>query len=159
MTVRQPISYTRFTKAASVDKTAFEQYDINHVRDKFPEAEDFLSLRLGKAITRRRRYLTYRENHQQRLEHNSIVDVNQAECYDEDDGKSASIQPPSTMASSLPENVLLTTSIGSKMTKDRKANSLVHRLPCQLLTAQSVVRRLFRLKQIQAIHTLARSVI
>ncbi|RFU32801.1 hypothetical protein B7463_g3563, partial [Scytalidium lignicola] len=44
--------------------------DLVHVRDKYPEAtgETWLLDRLGLAITRRRQFLLYRKNHQQRLE-------------------------------------------------------------------------------------------
>lgn len=44
--------------------------DSVHVRDKYPEAtaETWLIDRLGLAITRRRQFLLYRNNHQKRLE-------------------------------------------------------------------------------------------
>jgi hypothetical protein len=44
--------------------------DSVHVQDKYPEAtaETWLIDRLGLAITRRRQFLLYRKNHQQRLE-------------------------------------------------------------------------------------------
>ncbi|KAJ4375956.1 hypothetical protein N0V83_001235, partial [Neocucurbitaria cava] len=45
-----------------IDKSHFLAHDIHHVRDKFPKAPDYLVERLGKAISRRRQYLSYREN-------------------------------------------------------------------------------------------------
>lgn len=44
--------------------------DIVYIRDKYPEAtaQAWLTERLGKAITRRRQFLLYRKEHQQRLE-------------------------------------------------------------------------------------------
>lgn len=58
-----------YLKAAS--RYNFEsRYDIGHVREKYGSANrspDWLTERLGKAITRRRQYLKYREDHHERL--------------------------------------------------------------------------------------------
>jgi len=45
--------------------------DIVHIRDKYPtikRGNDWLSTRLGKAIARRRQYLIYRKEHQNRMQ-------------------------------------------------------------------------------------------
>jgi len=39
------------------DKSHFEDFDKQHVREKFPEAEEWLLSRLGRCITKRRRIL------------------------------------------------------------------------------------------------------
>ncbi|MCJ1471573.1 hypothetical protein MMC13_000213 [Lambiella insularis] len=63
MSVRNPTGTQRYIKSAHIDTSYFEPYDIEHVRQKFPLAWDYLVQRLGKAISRRRQYLKYRETH------------------------------------------------------------------------------------------------
>ena len=67
MAVRNPTPHDRYTKAASIDTSFYEPFDIEHVRQKFPMAKEFLVSRLGKAISRRRQYLKYRELHRAKL--------------------------------------------------------------------------------------------
>jgi hypothetical protein len=68
--IRKAPATDEYAKAAlrypNFDGTA----DSIHVRDKYPEAtgESWLMDRLGLAITRRRQFLLYRKDHQQRLE-------------------------------------------------------------------------------------------
>ena len=38
-------------------------YDINHVREKYPDAPDFLHCRLGKTISKHRQCFKYRKEH------------------------------------------------------------------------------------------------
>lgn len=45
----------------------FEQFDIDHVLNKIPQAPPFLARRLGKANTRRRQLLTYFEKHHKKI--------------------------------------------------------------------------------------------
>lgn len=45
------------------------RYDIQYMWKKFPKATDYLMVRLGKAISSRRQFLSYREEHRQRLGH------------------------------------------------------------------------------------------
>jgi hypothetical protein len=47
----------------SIDNSHFRSFDIGHVRAKFPDAPNYLVERLGKAISRRRQYLSYREEY------------------------------------------------------------------------------------------------
>ncbi|KAF2674522.1 hypothetical protein BT63DRAFT_12856 [Microthyrium microscopicum] len=65
--IRHPAPHDRFMRSGNIDTSAFEPYDIAHVRHKFPKAENFLIDRLGKAISRRRLYLKYRANHKEKL--------------------------------------------------------------------------------------------
>ncbi|EER28989.1 hypothetical protein CPC735_036950 [Coccidioides posadasii C735 delta SOWgp] len=51
------------------DTSFYETYDTMHVREKFPDASQFLASRLGRAISRRRQYLKYRESHHKKLSH------------------------------------------------------------------------------------------
>jgi hypothetical protein len=61
MAISHPAPHDRFMKSGNIDTTPYEPFDIAHVRSKFPSAEQFLIERLGKAISRRRLYLKYRE--------------------------------------------------------------------------------------------------
>lgn len=75
MTVRTTSSTSRYVKSRSIDISHFERYDIDHVRYKFPSAPNFLIERLGKAISRRRQYLKYRERHATKLASTTSVSV------------------------------------------------------------------------------------
>lgn len=63
MLVRKPAQHDVHLGSKRADVAAFEPFDYNHVREKYPRADDTLVKRLGKAITRRRKYLRYRERH------------------------------------------------------------------------------------------------
>jgi hypothetical protein len=65
--LRDPAPNTQLRNFITVDKSYFETYDIPHVQSKFPQAEVYLTERLGRAMTGRRRYLAYREEHHQKL--------------------------------------------------------------------------------------------
>lgn len=68
MAIRNPAPHDQFKASMQIDLTHYESFDIDHVRGKFPLAEDYLVLRLGKAISRRRQYLRYRDEHRKNLE-------------------------------------------------------------------------------------------
>ena len=57
----------RLLKSSKVNVAFYESFDIEHTRNKFPSANDTLVERLGKAITKRRQYLKYREQHHEKL--------------------------------------------------------------------------------------------
>ncbi|PGH08788.1 hypothetical protein AJ79_05887 [Helicocarpus griseus UAMH5409] len=65
MAIRQPSQHDRLR--TNVDMSYFTQFDIQHVEQKFPNAEPWLVKRLGKAITKRREYLKGRELHHEKL--------------------------------------------------------------------------------------------
>jgi hypothetical protein len=74
MILRNSGSRDRYAKAlAKVAKdSAFNsQYDIDHVRNKFPRLDkediEWLKIRLGKTITNRRQYLRYCRDHHEKL--------------------------------------------------------------------------------------------
>lgn len=64
MAIREPAPNRQ---ARSIDKSHFEQHDMWHVQAKFPDAPQYLTERLGRAISSRRQYLTYREVHHDKL--------------------------------------------------------------------------------------------
>jgi hypothetical protein len=68
--IRQAAPTDRFAKALSKSWLQFiDQFDIAHVSAKFPKLEgsQWLVKRLGRAITRRRQYLSYVQHHRDKL--------------------------------------------------------------------------------------------
>ncbi|KAK3170070.1 hypothetical protein OEA41_009455 [Lepraria neglecta] len=67
MLVRKPTRHDFFAETQKPETSWFELYDQGHVRDKHPHANEHLVRRLGFAMTRRRKYLKYRERHRAKL--------------------------------------------------------------------------------------------
>jgi hypothetical protein len=67
MAIRNPAPHDQFKESAHIDTSHFELFDIEHVRGKFTHVEEYLAVRLGKALSRRRQYLRYRDEHQKKL--------------------------------------------------------------------------------------------
>ena len=65
--IRDPAPNSQSRSTIAVDKSFYEEHDIQHVKAKFPLAPDFLTERLGRVISGRRQYLNYREQHYQKL--------------------------------------------------------------------------------------------
>ncbi|OJD33127.1 zinc finger transcription factor ace1 [Diplodia corticola] len=105
MTIRNPAPHDEYMNSANIDESHFKQFDKSHVRNKFPEAPDYVSTVLGEAITRRREYFKYRESHNQKLSsgllpnlaHQAPDPANNHDNNNEDAG--------TTVASSLPLEV------------------------------------------------------
>ena len=68
MLIRKPAQHDLLVGSRMDDKAEFAFYDKEHVRNLHPRSEEQISQRLGRAITRRRRYLSYRERHHRKLE-------------------------------------------------------------------------------------------
>jgi hypothetical protein len=71
LSARNPAPHDQFTQSTRITMDHFEAFDVSHVKTKFPSAEDFLVVRLGKAITRRRQYLRYRRKNRRTLNQDS----------------------------------------------------------------------------------------
>jgi hypothetical protein len=71
LSAEDPAPHDQFTQSTRITMDHFEAFDVSHVRTKFPNAEEFLVVRLGKAITRRRQYLRYRRKNRRRLDRDS----------------------------------------------------------------------------------------
>ena len=67
MLVRNPTKHDTRREPSRLETSAFAFYDFNHVRKKFPKANEVLISRLETAITQRREYLSYRERHAAKL--------------------------------------------------------------------------------------------
>lgn len=70
MAIRDPAPDSHLRSTITVDKSCYEVYDVQHVKAKF-DRDDYLADRLGRAISGRRQYLTYREKHHQKLSKNA----------------------------------------------------------------------------------------
>ena len=68
MVLRKPAQHDMLVGSRTKDKEEFEYYDQEHVRNMHPKTEKQVVQRLGRAITRRRKYLFYRERHHRKLE-------------------------------------------------------------------------------------------
>ena len=67
MLVRNPAPHDLRLGSKDPEVAAFEPHDYNHVRKRYPRADDALVKRLSNAITLRRKYLKYRERHAMKL--------------------------------------------------------------------------------------------
>jgi hypothetical protein len=70
MAIRNPAPNSQSMSIITIDKSFYEQHDIQHVKEKFPNAPHYLVERLGRALSARRQYLSYREEHHQKLTKN-----------------------------------------------------------------------------------------
>ena len=67
MLIRRPVHHDVLLGSHTSDTAAFEPFDKEHVRNKYPNANVDIIQRLGRGITRRRKYLKYRERHHAKL--------------------------------------------------------------------------------------------
>ena len=67
MDLQRQKTVNRYDKCSDIDISFFEPFDVNYTRQKFPTTEEFLLQRLGKAISKRRQWLKYRERHASKL--------------------------------------------------------------------------------------------
>lgn len=113
MAIRNPAPHDQFKDSTEICIAHYESFDIEHVRGKFPGASEYLVVRLGKAISRRRQYLRYREEHRKKL--GQGLDVERQEPLEPQEPQEVilklpiiptTIAPPtvieSTVASSIP---------------------------------------------------------
>ena len=68
MLIRRPAEHDMIVGSHMGDMAQFEFYDKEHVRNFHPNTVKEIYQRLGSAITRRRKYLLYRERHHKKLE-------------------------------------------------------------------------------------------
>lgn len=66
--LRKPAPIDRVKGSRGRDLSLYQHFDVLYVRDKFPNADDYLVDRLGKLISRRRQLLEYRVTHTERLQ-------------------------------------------------------------------------------------------
>ncbi|KAL8827224.1 MAG: hypothetical protein Q9170_007096 [Blastenia crenularia] len=88
---RNPAQHDFLVRSDISDTAGFEFYDTDHVRNEFPSLNEGMIVRLGSAMTRRRRYFIYRR----RLNIKTRKDVDEAER--EEKLKPKSLTPPPTL--------------------------------------------------------------
>ncbi|KFY58816.1 hypothetical protein V497_04637 [Pseudogymnoascus sp. VKM F-4516 (FW-969)] len=109
--IRNNVSRDRYAKAIASAALRFpvdDYYDITHVELKFPAlkstGKDWLAIRLGKAITQRRKYLWYcREHHDKTTQDMPTYNLGRKLAVD---GKSARSKHPSTLAQTQASTLL-----------------------------------------------------
>ena len=97
MAIRNPTPHDQFINSKDVDMSFYEDFDIRHVGQMYSQADDYLVTRLGRAISRRRQYLKYRETHHKKLAF-GLEDPDHLFH----DTSHTEATPQSTVASSLP---------------------------------------------------------
>lgn len=114
MAIRNPAPHDQFINSTKIVVAHFETFDIDHVRGKYPNAKEYLVDRLGKAISRRRQYLRYREEHRKKLEQGLSALIPAQEAALPQEIPESTIAPSekieSTVASSLPPEIKSSTS-------------------------------------------------
>ena len=65
--IQKPGPHDRFIKSGRFDQSFRQPWDEQHVQSKFASAPEWLTRRLGKAISRRRQFLEYRKAHHERI--------------------------------------------------------------------------------------------
>ncbi|KAI9163907.1 hypothetical protein HJFPF1_05538 [Paramyrothecium foliicola] len=88
--IRSPAPHDQFKSRVNI--AHYEEYDISHIRSKFPDLSDDILKRVATATARRRQYFKYREEHTIRL----------AEGIDDEN---ALHEHATTVASSLPDHL------------------------------------------------------
>ncbi|ORY02184.1 hypothetical protein BCR34DRAFT_667757 [Clohesyomyces aquaticus] len=66
--IRKPAPLDRIKDRESLESSIYQHFDVLYVMDKFKDIGPQLASRLGKAITRRRQILHYRESHKRNLD-------------------------------------------------------------------------------------------
>jgi hypothetical protein len=101
--IRNPAPHNQYKESRHIDMSYFEKFDIEHVCAKFPNAPAYLTERLGAAISRRRQYLRYRKDHQERLKQGlEQTKLPQAIYKHKETSVGQSERIESTVASSIP---------------------------------------------------------
>ncbi|KAI4225419.1 MAG: hypothetical protein L6R40_008367 [Gallowayella cf. fulva] len=103
MIVRNPTQHDFLKESHRSETAAFEPFYRQHVRDKFPQAEEELIHRLAKAMTRRRGYFKYRERHSIKLA-KGLVDEDQ-------DAQTRFQQPAGTISETMASSVQLQSNV------------------------------------------------
>lgn len=70
MAIRDPAPDDRLQSTLMIEKSYYEEHDILHAKCKYPICADYLSNRVGRAISSRRQYLSYQELHHEKLAKN-----------------------------------------------------------------------------------------
>lgn len=95
VSIRNPAPHDRFKRSMWTNTGEQAHFYINHVREKFPDADEDCASRLGRANAHRRQYFRYREQHHEKL----VRGIDDAHNTTTDDAMT------STVASSIPQQM------------------------------------------------------
>ena len=104
MLVRKPAKHDLTVGSRWSEVEHYAQFDCNHVRAKYPKAEEFLVTRLAKGITQRRLYLKYRERHALKLKHGLSAILSEIDTNMEDDQIESMTEPLSDTVVTVPQS-------------------------------------------------------
>ncbi|GAB1315509.1 C2H2-type domain-containing protein [Madurella fahalii] len=125
ITIRNPAPHDRFrSRAASDVVELFEQWDIKHVREKFPTIDVKIAERLGRATARRRQYFKYREEHCARLAEGLDADHEHTDGEQEEGSEQdrrSEREKATTVASSIPIHLKDSFSEFAELADDNKS--------------------------------------
>jgi len=100
MAIRNPAPHDHFQSRVKADVVDhYQEWDVRHAREKFPNADAGIVERLGRASARRRHYLKYREEHTQKIAEgvDPVVRVGASEGEER--------EKATTIASSIPSHL------------------------------------------------------
>jgi hypothetical protein len=66
--LRRPVPLDHMRERTTADTSYYQPFDSMHVRDKFPNIDESVAIRLGKMISRRRQLIRYRKQHTEALQ-------------------------------------------------------------------------------------------
>jgi len=66
MSIRNPAPHNQFKESKHINFIHYESFDVEHAGEKFPYTPEYLVVWVGRAISRRRQFLRYREEHRKR---------------------------------------------------------------------------------------------
>ncbi|XPS80470.1 hypothetical protein M3J09_012423 [Ascochyta lentis] len=104
ISIRNPAPHDQFKESKHINFSHYETFDIDHVQAKYPHASPFLFFRLGKAISRRRQFLRYREDHRKKYEHGLTSHTSQRPAFVQSEEECNSHRQPSTVATASEEH-------------------------------------------------------
>ncbi|KAL7789571.1 hypothetical protein V8C43DRAFT_97014 [Trichoderma afarasin] len=80
ITIRNPARHDQFNSRAGADTvSSYSEWDMKHIREKFDRLDGKLVDRLGMAMSRRRQYIKYREEHSKKLAHGLLDEAGEGE--------------------------------------------------------------------------------
>ena len=111
--IRNATPLDRVSKAANENVSHFQEWDLRHTQEKFPQLKEdnFLVKRLANANTRRRQIFKYLEKHQSKLSHEVPQvpnDGSQQEIHSHKDSEAA--------ASTKSEHSIIATTVNTQTT-------------------------------------------
>ncbi|PTB56173.1 hypothetical protein M431DRAFT_481612 [Trichoderma harzianum CBS 226.95] len=80
ITIRNPARHDQFNSRAGADTvSSYSEWDMKHIREKFDRLDGKLVDRLAMAMSRRRQYIKYREEHSKKLAHGLLDEPGEGE--------------------------------------------------------------------------------